>query len=53
MFLKHFLLYHFLYNEVLADEEIFGTPVAFFEDFITELDLDFVMIVKNAETSNI
>ena len=52
MFLKYFLLYHFLCNEVLAEDKIFGTSVAFFENFITELGLDFVMIIKNAETGN-
>ena len=28
---------------------IFGTPVDFFHDFISELNLDFAMIIKNSE----
>ena len=29
------------------EENILGTPVGFFVDFISELQLDFVMVVKD------
>ena len=31
------------------EENILGTPVPFFEDFIKELNLDFIMVIQNGD----
>ena len=31
------------------ETNILGTPVPFFEDFIKELNLDFIMVIKNGD----
>ena len=47
-FLK-FLLFCLFFKGVTMEGNIFGTPVDFFHDFISELNLDFAMIIKNSE----
>ena len=34
------------------ETNILGTPVPFFEDFIKELNLDFIMVIKNGDLGN-
>merc|ERR1712013_472573 len=47
-----FLLFCLFFKGVIFEENIFGTPVDFFQDFISELNLDFVMILKNSKAED-
>ena len=49
MYINKFLLFSFFFNCIWMEENILGTPVVFFEDFIRELNLDFIMVVKNGD----
>ena len=42
-----FFLFCLLNKGVSMEENILGTPVGFFVDFISELQLDFVMVVQD------
>ena len=42
-------MFYFIFKGVLMNENILGTPVVFFEDFIKELNLDFIMVIQNGD----
>ena len=44
-----FVLFWIFFKGAIMEGNIFGTPVDFFLDFVSELHLDFVMIIKNSE----
>ena len=49
MSLIKFLWFYFFFKGVWMETNILGTSVVFFEDFIKELNLDFIMVVKNGD----
>ena len=49
MSLIKFLLFYFIFKGVLINKNILGTPAVFFEDFIKELNLDFIMAIHNGD----
>jgi hypothetical protein len=47
MSLIKFLLFYLFFKGVCINANILGTPIVFFEEFIKELNLDFIMVIKN------